>query len=167
MLFLVFAAYSFLALPVRVCVQFFLGTMGAAVTVQLRALGVCVGFETGVHPGKKRGEKRSRAWISMLRRAARIGSLDANARVGTGDAMHTALAAGALQSALLAALCALGARQDAHVRVTPDFAAPCLALHASCIFSVTAGDIILSAAASARRKKRKEGLRWSSIPSRT
>ena len=167
MLFFIFAVYSFLAMPVSVCVQFLSSGINGRAIVHLRMLGVCVGGETGVQPGKKRGEKRSRAWISMLRRAAKIGSLDVAARVGTGDAMHTALAAGALQSALLAAMGALGALRDTHVRVMPDFSAPCFVLHVRCIFSVTVGDIILSAAAAARRKKRKEGLRWSSIPSRT
>ena len=52
------------------------------------------------------------------------------------------------------------------IHIMADFAAQDAAATARCIVSMRVGDIMLAAAKAARKKKRKEGLPWRSIPSK-
>ena len=58
------------------------------------------------------------------------------------------------------------AREFARVLEKKGFAAQDAAATARCIVSMRVGDIMLAAAKAARKKKRKEGLPWRSIPSK-
>ena len=80
--------------------------------------------------------------------------------------MQTAMAVGAVRAGVFAALSAAGVMAYARVSVAPDFEQPGFELQLRCIFSVTLGDIILSAAKKAVKKRGKEGTRWSSTPLR-
>jgi len=181
-----FLVYLLLSVPVYGRAEAFsVGTKGTAV-VQLRAAGCALRYETALTlgrngwplrpspvpgaPDKKREtdahSRLRRIMVSALRSAVRAQRISAAVRVGTGDAWSTALAVGAARSALCGAISALPGAAHRRVDVTPDFAACGFCMHLCCIFSLTAGDIILEAAGAAIKKKRKEGMRCSSIPSR-
>ena len=108
------------------------------------------------------GKRRLRKALRLLR-AGRFKSVDVHMRLGLSDAAGTAVAAGSLRAALLAALS--GLRVPARVAIEPDFGSPCCLLAARGISSFRLGDIILAALKTARRN-RKEGLKWTSIPLR-
>ena len=175
MLFLVLAAYSLLALPVRVTLNVRLHAMHRETSVEICAAGFSHTFNITKKEGTRRRNgkrRRGRVVLDAVRRAARDCSVEAFARVGTGDACSSALAAGGVKAALFSGIAALGAVKAARVCVAPDFRERVFALSLRCIFSVNAGDIILSLARRKLGKKRimkqrKEGTRWSSIPLRT
>lgn len=87
-------------------------------------------------------------------------------RTGLADAGATAMLAGGLRAAADGLLAGLGRAACSDIRVTADFAAQDVTAAARCIVSMRVGDIMLAAAKAAGKKKRKEGLQWSGIPSR-
>ena len=106
-----------------------------------------------------------KAYTIRALRSGRFQHLMIHARLGLGDACATALAAGAAHAlccSLLAALCDL---RRCDLRMTPDFDRPCLRVQASGIFFCSTGDIIL-AVLRAVFNKRREGVKWTSIPLR-
>ena len=84
-------------------------------------------------------------------------------RVGLDDACETAVAAGAVHAIAAALFAAAAKPQACMLRVTPDFSSVCFCAHGRSIFFCQLGDIMLAALTAARRK-RKEGLKWTSIP---
>ena len=166
MMILVLAAYSLLALPVHGQIHIKAAGLCARSSIVLRALGVSWRRERPiVLQGKKTGEKPKGA-LRVIKGAAKIQRIFITSRVGTGDAMQTAMAVGAVRAGVFAALGTLGVTAHARVSVLPDYRKPGFELHACCIFSMTLGDIIYSAAREAVKKRGKEGTRWSSIPLR-
>ncbi|MBR5225463.1 MAG: DUF2953 domain-containing protein [Clostridia bacterium] len=174
MLFLVLAAYSLFALPVRVTLNVRLHALHRETSVEIRAAGVSHTFIIAEKDNKRKQsrKRRGRAVLDAVRRAARGCSVEVFARVGTGDACSSALAAGGVKAALFSGIAALGEVRAARVCVAPDFSQRVFALSLRCIFSVNAGDTILSLVRQKLGRKRimkqrKEGTRWSSIPLRT
>ena len=123
--------------------------------------------------GEKKREKKHAAQQMMQRmllgylrsivRKREFAFLSLHVCVGLGDACETAVAAGAIR-AFAAALFAASARPQAwELRVTPEFSRACLSAYGRGIFFCQPGDIILAALKATKRKK-KEGLKWTSIP---
>ncbi len=164
MLFLVLAAYSLLALPVRITLNVQLHGMLRETTVELCAAGFFHRFR--MPKKKKRDGKRSqsKAILDAVRGAARVDCIEAFARVGTGDACSSALASGSLRAALFAGIAALGEVKKVRVLVVPDYSQRIFTLDLRYVFFLSAGDLMLSAARLARRKRRKAGMRSSRIP---
>lgn len=118
--------------------------------------------------GKEKQPDRSRKvriWLLEALRSRRFEHLALYLRLGLGDACETAVAAGAVQAFGSAIFAAAGERRLCELRVTPDFANPCLCARLQGIFSWQVGDIMFTALKQACRK-RKEGLKWTSIPLR-
>jgi len=109
--------------------------------------------------------RKIRSWLLEALRSKRFERIALYLRLGLGDACETAVAAGAVHAIGSIALAAAGDRRLCELRVTPDFANPCLCAHLQGIFSWQLGDIMLAALKQAHRK-RKEGLKWTSIPLR-
>lgn len=166
MLVFVFAAYLLLSLPVTGSAQAFASEHGGTAVIDLRAAGMCLRLEIKMTFGKKRKGRARGILTKALLRALILRRLYVNIRVGLGDAWQTALAAGGAKAAVFSLLGALPAPRDTQVIVTPDFVSSGLSVQLRCIFSACAGDIMLAAASAAIKKRRNEGLRWSSIPSR-
>lgn len=101
-------------------------------------------------------KKRIRNIETLLLRCARIDRLDLSSRVGMGDAWRTALTAGSIHAAFFSALGVLSLSNRALVCVVPDFDGLRFCVHLRCMFSVTAGDVMLSAIHSILRKDKKE-----------
>ncbi len=157
MLFVVFASYLLLALPVRGCVKVAARGLAGTLTVELRSAGLCIAREMKITLRQRKRGKR-RPIVTALRRGARIERIEAFAQVGTGDAMHTALAASGVQAALLALLAPLDTHEVPQVVVRPVFDRCCFRLRLRCIFSACAGDIMIAAAKAAIKKRRNEGV---------
>lgn len=129
---------------------------------------VCVRLRNGKPLRKKKTKERDRSIRSHLLsilRVKRFESFALHVRLGLGDACETAVAAGAVQALSCAMLVRVCEMDRCDLRVSPDFSRCCLQAHMTGIFSCRLGDIILAALTAARRK-RKEGLKWTSIPLR-
>ena len=79
-------------------------------------------------------------------------------------ALH--MCAGLEDAGATAMLAGAGRTGCGDIHIMADFAAQDAAATARCIVSMRVGDIMLAAAKAARKKKRKEGLPWRSIPSK-
>ena len=82
------------------------------------------------------------------------------------DAGATAMLAGGVRALADGLLAGAGRTSCGDIHIMADFAAQDAAATARCIVSMRVGDIMLAAAKAARKKKRKEGLPWRSIPSK-
>ena len=102
------------------------------------------------------------------RRVAERGlGIDCAAHVrGLEDADATAMLAGGVRALADGLLAGAGRTSCGDIHIMADFAAQDAAATARCIVSMRVGDIMLAAAKAARKKKRKEGLPWRSIPSK-
>ncbi|MBQ7886099.1 MAG: DUF2953 domain-containing protein [Clostridia bacterium] len=187
MLYLIALAYWLLC--VRLCVQLeaFLANGQGGASFSVGALGVFVRRDYVLTQGKhalafraqprygkeKQGDQRRSLSLARLvksilmdaLRGGRFERLTVHLRLGFGDACDTAVASGAAHALICAVLAAAGGLQVCDLRVTPDFDRACLCARMSGIFSCQPGDIMLAALKQARRK-RKEGLKWTSIPLR-
>ena len=85
---------------------------------------------------------------------------------GLEDAGATAMLAGGVRALADGLLAGAGRTSCGDIHIMADFAAQDAAATARCIVSMRVGDIMLAAAKAARKKKRKEGLPWRSIPSK-
>lgn len=85
---------------------------------------------------------------------------------GLEDAGATAMLAGGVRALADGLLAGTGRTSCGDIHIMADFAAQDAAATARCIVSMRVGDIMLAAAKAARKKKRKEGLPWRSIPSK-
>ena len=104
------------------------------------------------------GRGRNRKSIeAFLLRCAKIDRIFVRSRVGLGEAWATALAAGSLSASIFSVLVMLRICDRASVSVVPDFSAACFCSHLRCMFSVTAGDIMLSAIKAILGKERRKG----------
>jgi len=108
---------------------------------------------------------RIRSYLINALRSKQFERVALHLRLGLGDACATAVAAGTVHALACALLAAAGDPRISELRVTPDFAQAGLCAHMTGIFSCRLGDIMLAALRPARRK-RKEGLKWTSIPLR-
>lgn len=113
-----------------------------------------------------RAARSAMPYLRAAMEAAQWQQLEIDMRVGLEEAWETAVAAGAARALVFSALSGLGCVPPCDLRIEPDFRAPCLVLNARCIFFVRAGDIMLAVIRNAVKKTQKEGLKWSSIPSR-
>lgn len=113
-----------------------------------------------------RAYRAARPYLRAVMDAAHWQLLEIDMRVGLEEAWGTAVAAGAVRALVFSVLGGLGRIPPCDLRIEPDFRAPCLVLTARCIFFVRAGDIMLAVIRNAVKKTQKEGLKWSSIPSR-
>ncbi|MBQ8619900.1 MAG: DUF2953 domain-containing protein [Clostridia bacterium] len=187
MLYLAALAYWLLCVRIRVRLEaFFVNGQGGA-SFSIGALGMHVrrdyalvrgdnAFSLRLRPykGKWHEKKKNGPMSRYLSRLVKHILLDALhggrlerivLSLSLGDACETALAAGAVRALLCALLAGLGGRANCGLSVVPDFDEEELRVHAAGIFSCRAGDIML-AALKAARGKRKEGLKWTSIPLR-
>lgn len=132
------------------------------------------GFAAMPRYGKEKKKKnRASGYMGRLMKdytiqSLRGGQLDflmLHMRLGLGDAGATALASGTVHALACSLLAPLGDLRTCDLRVTPDFDKVCLRVHARSIFFCRAGDIMLALLKAAPRK-RKEGLKWTSIPLR-
>jgi len=98
-------------------------------------------------------------------RNGRFDRLMIHLQLGLGDACETAVAAGALRALLCSLLAAAGNLSACELRIMPVFSQTCLHVRLRGIFLWQVGDIMFAALKSALRK-RKEGLKWTSIPLR-
>ena len=111
---------------------------------------------------KRRTEGVTRPLLRLMARRGRWRMCRVEAVVGMGDAAASSIAAGALHAALTCAAAAHAIPCRVQTR-----AGECgLILSGECIFTMRAGDIILTAAQALIQSKRKEGIQCSSIPSR-
>lgn len=113
-----------------------------------------------------RAARAAMPYLRAVMKAAHWQQLEIDMRVGLEEAWGTAVAAGAARALVFSVLSGLGVVPPCDLRIEPDFRAPCLVLNARCIFFVRAGDIMLAVIRNAVKKTQKEGLKWSSIPSR-
>ena len=134
-------------------------------------IGLCLMPLHGTEASKKKHALQrmaQRALFDYLRGIVRrrgFALLSLSVRVGLGDACETAMAAGAIR-ALAATLFAAAARPQAcKLCVVPEFSGECLYVYGRGIFFCQPGDIMLASLKAAIRK-RKEGLKWISIPLR-
>lgn len=141
----------------------------------------------GKQKGRRQAQDSAMQAMRALHRTLRAlggrwrGGVQARVRIGAGDAAATALAAGAAQASVSALLSALpeGIRRD--VRIDADAGGLHFLAAARCIWIARVGDIMLAAAKTAakdrqwretwrtgakRLRGRREGTRWTSIPSR-
>ena len=98
-------------------------------------------------------------------RSGQCDSVMLHVRLGLGDACATALASGTVHALACSLLAPLSELRNCDLRMMPDFEKACLCVHARGIFFCSAGDIMLALLKAAPRK-RKEGLKWTSIPLR-
>ena len=184
MLFAIALAYLLLCLRIRVrmdvsfangrgLASFAVGTMGAYLRrdfalVQGRSILSIRAEPLHGKPMPKRSARRGRLirrYLLDALRSRRFERMAVHLRIGLGDACETAVAAGAVQALSCAMLVRVCEMDRCDLRVSPDFSRCCLQAHMTGIFSCRLGDIILAALTAARRK-RKEGLKWTSIPLR-
>ena len=132
------------------------------------------GFAAMPRYGKEKKKKnRASGYMGRLMKdyaiqSLRGGQLDflmLHMRLGLGDAGATALASGTVHALACSLLAPLSELRNCDLRMTPDFEKACLCVHARGIFFCSAGDIMLALLKAAPRK-RKEGLKWTSIPLR-
>jgi len=157
--------YLVMAAPVHGCVNASLCGMQGEAFVRIRFAGFNLIWHTDLinHPKgtddsaaeiltllKKRraerhahGRRRRRNAEKQLFRCAKMSSFSVAGRIGLGEAWNTALAAGGLSAAVVSALSALHIPSRPQVRIVPDYFHTGACLHLRCIFSVTAGDVIL------------------------
>ena len=184
MLFAIALAYLLLCLRIRVrmdvsfangrgLASFAVGTMGAYLRrdfalVQGRSILSIRAEPLHGKPMPKRSARRGRLirrYLLDALRSRRFERMAVHLRIGLGDACETAVAAGAVQALSCAMLVRVCEMDRCDLRVSPDFSRCCLQVHMTGILSCRLGDIILAALTAARRK-RKEGLKWTSIPLR-
>ena len=122
--------------------------------------------------GKKKKNRASGYMGRLLKdyaiqslRSGQCDSVMLHVRLGLGEACATALASGTVHALACSLLAPLSELRNCDLRMTPDFEKACLCVHARGIFFCCAGDIMLALLKAAPRK-RKEGLKWTSIPLR-
>ena len=113
-----------------------------------------------------KGFRRNWPMARAILKAADWELIALHVRTGLEDAGATAMLAGGLRAAADGLLAGLGRAACSDICVMADFAAQDVTAAARCIVSMRVGDIMLAAAKAAGKKKRKEGLQWSGIPSR-
>jgi len=117
---------------------------------------------------KKNAQGRAKIIRKRMLEALRSGCFESimlHVRLGLGDACVTAIAAGALHALGSMVFSVYEGTRQCELCITPDFSKACLCVHLQGIFSWQVGDIMIAALKRARRK-RKEGLKWTSIPLR-
>ena len=158
--------YLVLATPARVFLLFGADGLKGNWAIVVRAAGMSVRFdgrltrwETVVskritHKNEKgKPTTAKEKMMAAVHRALRMESMDVVARIGLDEAWSTALAVGGLRAAALSALSVWEKGNRLSLQVVPDFSAPCFCVFGACIFSVTAGDIILAAVSAATKKR--------------
>ncbi|HIS94790.1 MAG TPA: hypothetical protein IAC19_03355 [Candidatus Ventricola gallistercoris] len=187
---LIYLLYLFLCLPLTVRAGVGINGVQSSVRASVSMLMVEAHFDGVIEHGggaalphvipryaqmpKQKGSVRERLRMARVAKpylraameAAQWQQLEIDMRVGLEEAWETAVAAGAARALVFSALSGLGCVPPCDLRIEPDFRAPCLVLNARCIFFVRAGDIMLAVIRNAVKKTQKEGLKWSSIPSR-
>ena len=187
MLFLVALMYLLLCVRLRVQIDLAIENLQGSVAFAVGAFGVSVHHEAVIarkaqgvgfcleprnKPRRKKSPAAQRAVQRLLMpylrdvvRFRRIERLMFHVRLGLGDACETAVTAGAVYAVLCAIAPPFVSPAACDIRVTPEFAGACLWVRSQGIFFCQMGDIMLAALMTARRK-RKEGLKWTSIPLR-
>lgn len=109
-----------------------------------------------------------KSWLTIraVLREAEWELIALHLRAGLEDAGATAVLAGGVRALADGLLAGAGRENCGDIRIMADFAAQDAAAAAQCIVSMRVGDIMLAAARAAVKKKRKEGQRWRSIPSK-
>lgn len=185
LLILIYLLYLLLCMPIIFDARASLNGVQCAAEATVAAGAVSVGVQGVLAPapggtlprfvpryGSVKRRKLSRRtaklkpMLQMLLDCAHWQHLEVIVRLGTDQADRTAVLCGAVRAAV-EGITAMGRHIPPLVlHVQPDFASPCFAMTARCIFFVRAGDIMFAAVRAAVKKTRKEGLKWISIPSR-
>ena len=121
--------------------------------------------EKSAHPARRRMRRLLRPYLRIVLRGGRFERIAAHVRLGLGDAGETAVGCGAAHALLCALFSPLGAGPACDLHVVPDFSGQCFCAYLQGIFSCQPGDIMLAALKDVLNK-RKEGLKWKSIPLR-
>ncbi|MBR5287975.1 MAG: hypothetical protein IKU34_05210 [Clostridia bacterium] len=176
----VIVVYLIMAAPLRGMVQASLSGRQGEALIRISAGGICFVRRTGLWANDQKGDIGASQILMLLKNrnigkhtmrplghlelekvlfwCAKIDSIRVDARIGLEEAWSTALAAGGFRASVLSMLGMLRKKSCVAVNVVPEFSSACFCIQVGCIFSVTAGDIMLSIIRTAGRRASGKGI---------